>query len=302
MSSDSVVFAHSITCPSCGHRTSGYLEVIGDGKGTIVCPKCGAVITQTLPADSVPQIPPADFQSPVHPRVHISRHPGLYVQPKHAPRLDFADLARIAYAPARAFANLYLSTNLQRALALVVVFSIVSATASMLVTADMGEVLGYSSGDAFEMALQGVLSWIVSILAFLIFSVSAALIAKDVFGGRGEKGMTITLVGYCYPAYVLLSILLLAMFNIGFESLDLSQVDSWTHDELDQATAAGAALILVAMIGVSWLLWVVGTAVSVGNDISTGEGALTSILSGIIAGIVYILVGMVMRLPMGLSL
>jgi hypothetical protein len=42
--------------------------------------------------------------------------------------------------------------------------------------------------------------------------------------------------------------------------------------------------------------------VSVSNDISVGEGTLTTILSAIIAGVLYILVGAVMRLPMGLSL
>lgn len=302
MSSESVVFVHSMICPSCGHQTSGYLEPVGDGKGTASCPKCGATITQALPTNSIPQIPPVDFHSSVHPHVHISHYPGLYMQPRHAPRLDFADLVRIAYAPTKAFANLYLSSNLQRALALVVVFSIVSSLASILVTANMGEVLGYSTGDAFEMALQGFVSWIVSILAFLMFGVAAALIAKDVFGGRGERSMTLTLVGYCYPGYVLLSLLLLALFNVGFQGLDLSQVQDWTHEEQDQAIAAGAALIVVAFIGVVWLLWVVSKAVSVANDVSTGEAALTSILSAILAGIVYVVVGMVMRLPMGLSL
>lgn len=302
MSSESVVFVHGIRCPSCGLQTSAYMAVVGGGMGTTSCPRCGAAITQVLPTDSVPQIPPADFLSPVHPHVNISHYPGLYQQPKHAPRLDFADLVRIAYAPTKAFANLYLSTNLQRALALVVVFSIVSATASMLVTADMGEVLGYNTGDALEMALQGFVSWIVSVLALLIFGVSSAIIAKDVFGGRGEKSMTLALVGYCYPAYVFLSILLLSLFNVGFQGLDLSQVQDWTPAETNQAVAAGAALIVVAFVGLVWLLWVVSKAVSVANDLSTGEGAMTAIMSAIIAGIVYILAGMVMRLPMGLSL
>ena len=302
MSSESVVFVHSVTCPSCGLQTSRYLELAGDGKGTTSCPRCGALITQVLPANYVTQIPPADFNSPSHPSMHVSHYPGLYSQPKHAPRLDFADLVRIAYSPTRAFANLYLSTNLQRALALVVVFSIVSALASILVTADMGEVLGYSRGDAFEMAVQGFVSWIVSVLAFLIFGVTAALIAKDVFGGRGERSMTMALVGYCYPAYVLLSLLLLALFDVGFQGLDLSQVQDWTDQELDQAIAAGAALIIVAFVGVVWLLWIVSKAVSVSNDVSVGEGVLTSILAAILAGLVYLAVGSVMRLPMGLSL
>jgi hypothetical protein len=223
------------------------------------------------------------------------------MQPKHAPRLDFADLARIAYAPTKAFAGLYLSTNLQRALALVVTFAVLSSVAGTLVTANVGAVLGYSAGDAIEMALQGFVSWIVSLLAFMIFGVAAALIAKDVFGGRGERSMTLTLLGYCYPSYVLLSILLLVIFNVGFQGLDLSAVQSWTSEEMNQAILAGLILVVVAFIGLIWLLWVVSKAISVANDISTGEAALTAILSAIAAGVVYVLVGMVMRLPMGLS-
>jgi hypothetical protein len=114
--------------------------------------------------------------------------------------------------------------------------------------------------------------------------------------------MTLTLIGYCYPAYVLLSLLLLSLFNIGFQGLDLAQVQDWTQQELDQAIAAGAALVTVAFIGLVWLLWVVSKGISVANDISTGEGAMTSIMAVIIAGVVFILVGAVMRLPMGLSL
>ena len=298
----SVVFVHTIRCPKCGLQTSGYLEAVGDGNGVTTCPRCGAAITQPLPPHPVPQIPPADFHSPAHPHVHISHYPGLYDQPRHAPRLDFRDLVRIFYSPTKAFANLYLSTNLQRALAIVVVFSLASAAGSMLVTADMGKVLGYGTGDAIEMAFQGFVSWIVSVLAFLIFGVTAAAIARSVFGGRGERGMTLTLIGYCYPAYVLLSLLLLSLFNIGFQGLDLTQVQDWTHEELDQAIAAGAALVIVAFIGLIGLLWVVSKGISVANDISTGEGAMTSIMAVIIAGIVFVLVGTVMRLPMGLSL
>ncbi len=276
--------------------------MMGSGKGATTCPRCGASITQALPLHPIPQIPPADFHSPAHPHVHISHYPGLYNQPRHAPRLDFRDLARVFYSPTRAFPNLYLSTNLQRAIAIVVVFSLASAVGSIIVTADMGKVLGYDTGDALEMGFQGFVSWIVSILAFLIFGVSAAMIAKSVFGGRGERSMTLTLVGYCYPAYVLLSLLLLAMFNIGFQDLNLSQVQDWTQEELDQAIAAGTALIVVAFIGLVWLLWVVSKGLSVANDISVGEGAMTSIMAVIIAGIVFVLVGMVMRLPMGLFL
>ncbi len=302
MADERVVYLHDIKCPSCGNSHAGYVQILPDGMGGAMCDKCGATITVPLPRDYVVQLPPKDFAYPTHPHVHVTHYPGLYMQPKHAPRLDFADLVRIAYAPTKAFTNLYLTTNLQRALAIAIVFSILSAIVSILVTADMGEVLGYSTGDALTIAVGGFVSWAVSLLAFLVFGVVAAAVAKGVFGGRGERSATITLIGYTYPAYVLLSIVLLSIFTTGFQGLDLTDVHGWSDAELDQAIAAGLVLILVAFFGLAWLLWVVSKAISVANDISSGEGVLTATLSAIAAGVVYVFAGMVMRLPMGLFL
>jgi hypothetical protein len=302
MPEESVVYVSSMRCPSCGLVSSGYLQALGDGRGMAICPSCGTTITERLPSSYVPQVPPSDFNSPVHPSVHLSHYHGLYTQPRHAPRLDFSDLLRVAYTPKTAFQSLYLSTDLHRALALVLVFSILSAVVSILVTADMGELLGYDTGEALTLAFQGFISWIVSLLAFLIFSLTSALVAKGIFGGRGERSATITLLGYSYPAYVLLSVVMILTFNAGFQGLDFGMIDHWTDSQLDQAVAASAALLVVAMIGLTWLLWIVSSAVSVANDISAGEGAMSAVLAAIAAGIVYLLVGMVMRLPIGLSL
>lgn len=300
MMPESVVYVHSISCSSCGLLSSGYLQALGDGTGVTICPRCGTSIKQPLPAHYVTQIPPADFQSPIHPHVHISHYPGLYMQPKHVPRLDFSDLLRVSFSPAKAFSSLYLSTNLQRALAIVVLFSILSSVVSLFVTADMEQVLGYNRSDAFELAFRGFVSWMVSLLAFLIFGVTAAVVAKDVFGGRGERSATMMLTGYAYPGYVLLSMVLLLLFTVGFRGLDLARVQDWTSDELNQAIAAGTVLLVVALVGLIWLLWITSNAVSVANDISKGEAAMSCILAAIAAGVVYLSVGMVMRMPLGL--
>lgn len=301
MAGEFVVYVHHIKCPSCGLESPGYLRALGDGRGVTACPRCGTRITRELPQHYVPQIPPPSFEAPGHPHIRMSHYPGLYMQPKHAPRLDFVDLIRIGYSPTRAFTSLYLSTNLQRALALVVIFSIVSTVVSTLITADMAEVLGYGAADALELAFQGFVSWIVSLFAFLIFGTAAAVVAKEIFGGRGEKSSTIALLGYCYPSYVVLSIVLLVIFSVGFQGLDLTQAKEWTDAELNQAIVGGTLLLAVALIGVIWLITITSRAVSVANDISMGEGALSAILAVILAGIVYLLAGMVMRLPLGLS-
>lgn len=233
--------------------------------------------------------------------MRVSHYPGLYTQPKHAPRLDFSDLVRIMFSPTKACISLYLSTDLHRALAIVVLFSMVSTAASILVTADMGEVLGYSTGDMLQMLFEAAVTWVVSVLTFLIFGLAAAGIAKGVFGGRGERSATLTLLGYAYPAYTVLSILLLAIFSLGFRGLDMTNIQAWTPEELDQAVVAGGVLLTVALIGIAWLIWIASRAVGVANDVSNGEGALAAILASVVAGVVYLVVGAVMRLPMTLS-
>src|SRR5512136_1610517 len=268
MADESVVYVHTIVCPQCGLHSSGYLQAIGDGKGLTNCPRCGAAITQPLPAHYVSQIPPVDYNSPVHPHVHISHYPGLYNQPKHAPRLDFADLVRVTYSPTKAFVNLYLSANLERALVLVVAFTLVSVAASVLVTANMGDMFGYTTGDAIEMGLQASMDFVVSILAFLIFGLTASLISKSIFGGRGERSATMTLLGYCYPSYVLLSIVMLIVFRVGFQGLDLSRINDWTNAEIDQALVAGMILTVIAVLGLIWLLLITSKAIGVSNDIA----------------------------------
>jgi len=302
MIGETVAYVEHIKCQSCGLESPGYLQVVGGGKGVTVCPRCGSAITQELPQGYVSQIPPNDYHSPVHPHVHVSHYPGLYNQPKHAPRLDLADLFRIFVSPTKAFASLYLSTNLERALALVVLFSILSASSSTLITLDMSDVLGYSALDALESALQIFATWAVSMLAFLLFGLSAATVAKNFFGGRGERSSTMALVGYCFPAYVLLNIVFLVIFRVGFEGLDFTAIDTWTSSELDQSIIAGMVLFIAVLIGLIWLLVVVSRAISVANDVSTSEAALTAVLSSIVAAVVYIVVHMIIRLPLGLWL
>lgn len=302
MAGEQVVYVQDILCSSCGLHMHGYLQCLGDGRGMAVCPRCGANITQQLPPNCTLQLAPSDYDSPVHPHMRFSHYPGLYNQPKHAPRLDFADLVRIFYSPTKAFASLYLSTNLQRALALVVIFSVLSAVAGTIVTVSAGDVLNYDTKDVLELSFRGVVSWIVSLFAFLVFSSVAASAAKGVFGGRGERSMTITLLGYCYPAYVVLTVILLGIFTLGFHGLDLTNIDHWTGSQTNQAALSGTVLLVVLIAGLIGLLWAVSKAISVANDISTGEALLTAILAAIPAGLVFIVVGMVMRLPMGLML
>ena len=223
------------------------------------------------------------------------------MQPKHAPRFALAELLRAVYSPMRAFTALYLSTNVNRALVLVVLFAAISTVFSVAVTEDMADVIGYNASDALELVFQGIVNWIVILVSFLIFAVVAAMVSREVFGGRGEKGSTMALVGYCYPWLVLLTIVLLSIFTVGFEGLDLMDVQQWTDAEMGRAIAWGALLFVVALVGFIWLLVMVSRAIGVANDVSMVAGALSAVLAGAAAGIVSLVVRAVMSLPIGIS-
>lgn len=301
METDSVVYLRRVLCPSCGMHYAAYAQVAPGGKGIAVCPKCGTTVTQPLPPHYVAQIAPEDYVSPMHPSVRMTHYPGLYSQPKHPPRFDFSDLVKIMFSPVQAFTSLYLSTNLRRSMAIVLVFSMLSIFVSTLVTSEMAVVLGFDASDAFNLAIEASAAFLITIFSFLLLGLVTAWIAKVIFGGRGETSTTITLIGYCYPLYVVLSIIILAMFTVGFEGIDLTNMDAWTDAQMNQAIAWGMALLLVGVLGLGWILWIVGRAVSVANDISTGEGVLSAILGGVIAGALYLVAGAVMNLPLGLS-
>jgi hypothetical protein len=300
MSASAVTYFHDISCPKCGLKFSEYLEVEPDGTGKVACPRCGSMISQRLPLDYVPQIPADGYEDPAHPHVHHTHYPGLYAKPKLPARFDLVDLLKIGYSPSKAFTNLYLSTDLRRAMAIVLVFSMLSVGVSILVSVDMGDVVGYGARDAIELGVQAFLSWILSILTYMVFSMVAAGISTGIFGGRGERSATMTLVGYCYPAYVLLNIIMLLIFEIGFSGVGV-RIQEFTPDDLAQVSAGLAALIIAALVGLLWLLVIASSAISVANDTSMGEAGLTAVLSVAITGIIFLIVSAIVSLPLGLS-
>ena len=273
-----------------------------DDNGLATCPSCGASIVQRLPPDHVRQIPPHWYDASSGQVARQSRYPGLYEQPRHAPRLNLVNLVRIAVTPKRALLELFLSTDLRHAMFLVVVATTLYAVVGTAVTALMPEAIGLEDADSFELLALGALGWVIAVVSFLVFGLVSAIVSHEVFGGRGDKGATINLTGYCYPWFVLVTVVLLIIFAAGFGGLELSQIQDWSDAEMERAIVWGALLFVAAIAGLIWLLAIAGRAVSVANDISGGEGALSAIIGSIAAGLVSLAVSAIMRLPVGLTL
>lgn len=295
------MFSNSIRCPSCGTLTSGYLQLLGGGKGRAVCPRCGSAVVQDVPAGAIHQIPPPGFVEPGHAHARTSLRPWLYATPKEKPRLCPLEVLRAAYSPGRAFSRLYLCAGLKQALAMVVAFAVLSNVVSVVVTESMAEVIGYSATDALGAVLQGAAGVIVTVLSLLVFALVASLATREVFNGRGDRGSTITLVSYCYPWFVLVTVVLLAVFSAGFEGLALGRVDQWTEAEMERAIVYGALLLALFVASLGWLLWMVSRAIGVANDTSTGASALCAVIAAAVAGVVTVAAGIFIRLPIGLN-
>lgn len=302
MSSSSIVFSSAIRCGECGSIGSGYLQVTEDGSGIAKCPSCGSTIVQKLESGYVSQVPSHRFAPSGARASYDSRYPGLYTQPKHAPKLDLRNLFRLIARPRQSLSELYLSTDLKYAMFLVVLSTTVYAVVSTAVTGEMSEVLGVGDANAFELLVLGALGWVVAIISFLVFAVVSSIVSREVFGGRGDRSSTVVLAGYCYPWFVMVTLVLLTMFAVGFSGLELSQVQRWDDSEMERAVVWGAALLASAILGLIWLLSMTGRAVSVANDVSGGEGALSAVIGAIAAGLVSLMVGAVLRLPIGLTL
>ena len=98
-----------------------------------------------------------------------------------------------------------------------------------------------------------------------------------------------------------MTVALLAVFTAGFEGLNLDRVQHWTDAEMERAIVYGATLLAIAVAGIAWLLWVVSKAVGMANDVTTGSSALCAVLAAVAAGIVSLIVGVFVRLPIGIN-
>ena len=301
MPEDAVAFSSSLRCPSCGLQTSGYLKVSEGNKGVAICSRCGASIVQDINPGQIRQIPPQPYFAHSGADHKKSKYEGLYSQPKHAPRFAWVEMLRLPVSPRRALTTLYLSTDMRHAMILVALLTTMSIAFSTVITEEMAAVVGIDHLDALEMLFIGAVGWVVTLVSFLIFSIVSAIVAQEMFEGRGDKGATVTLVGYCFPWFVVVSIVLLSIFTAGFSGLELDRVQDWTDSEIERALTWGALLLVSAVLAVIWLLFLVGRAIGVANDISTAGGSLSAVIGAIAAGLVSLIVGMVLRLPIGIS-
>ena len=168
--------------------------------------------------------------------------------------MDIGNLLRLPLAPTNALRALFLSTDLKSAMILVLLAAIAYSIIGVSVTAEMSDVIGIERVNALEATALAILELIVALVSFLMFSVISAMVASKLFGGRGDKESTAALLGCCYPWFVVVSVTILLIFVGGFSGLELSHVEQWTDNEMDDAIVWGIALLIAAVVGLVWAL------------------------------------------------
>lgn len=254
-------------CKNCGRQIPS---------GVISCSICGTGEELTTPHYATTDTPLQEFSHKGGTRkLEGIYYPGLYSQPRSLEGLDKSALLSILYNPKKAFKSLYLSANLKGAVALLAVVSILVGTWSILWihVFNQSEILWIhvfyqsESPTALEW-FQAVELMSSTFVSLGLLAILGAFFLRKASRGRGDYRSSFILVAYVGPW--------VAAFGacIGFLS--------WESSSSLNVYFAFAGAILV------WLLWVWGTALSVANDVSVGQGVSAVFVAPIAVGIILL--------------
>ncbi|ODS38110.1 MAG: hypothetical protein A7316_01230 [Candidatus Altiarchaeales archaeon WOR_SM1_86-2] len=211
-------------------------------------------------------------------------------------------IPKVLYRPGEAFESVKEATTLKDGILLAFVFAaaglIISQTVSFFTTKSMG----FGAYDAFfkNMELLSFL-WIVIIIFQIIAAVVSVIavgwlsakLAKSLFKGVEDVQRTVGFLGYGQVisfVFVIINTVIFAGFLKDFFSSSF-----YFFPFSGNFWLAWGVLMLVELIGLVWMIYVNGTAVSVANNIKFLEGAVTYIISAIAVGIVL---WIIMAIPM----
>ena len=179
-------------------------------------------------------------------------------------RLEKSALLSIPYSPRKAFESLYLSGTLRGAVVIFISTSILVGAWSLL----KNHVFDQSAALEWPEAIQQG-SWIFITLGLI--AILGAYFSRRLYRGRGDYRSSLILMSFIAPWEFL--------FVVCFGFL------SW------EPTINLIGSLIVTGAFVVWMFWVCGTAISVANDISIGQGVTTVIIASYLCGIIIMFTG-----------
>lgn len=224
-----------------------------------------------------------------------SYYPELYRKPEQEHRLRFNALPKILFKPKEAFVEIYHNTGISQGIMVAIIICVLSSLISYGVGALSGYYYGGLGGGYYYYSGQFTTSTILSltfglaigiplsIVSLLATGWLSAKLAKAIGKGRDDVGKTIGFFGYA----TVMSLVISALIAILIASGVMSAYYSPEPGALPPGFFLGLAImVIIAIIGLIWGLWVNGTATSVANDVSVGVGVVSYFLAAIIIGII----------------
>jgi hypothetical protein len=178
--------------------------------------------------------------------------------------INFGILPKMLFKPREAFAQVQATAT--DGIILIVLFTII------------GKGLNYALGGTLE-----IVGSISNIIAFIIVAWLVAVIAKRFDKGKGDFGATLGLLGYTTFLGLVFAIVI-SILTIG-GIVAAGGVEGIVGNPAAIA-GAGILIAIIALVYFAWSLWLVGTAVSVANDISVWNAVGTYIVAAIVVGLV----------------
>ena len=308
-------------CPKCGFEVSDNSET---------CYNCDAVLIEPEPvkfeivkpgskgygyrktekiSNNKPPYPQYPYPPPYpsYPGYHYyppqyykqTHYPGLYQEPPQDPKLRLDLLFKILFWPKKAFRELYHQTTLREGIIIFILITIFSALVNfvnqlLLPAAMFGTYNSYNSFNTGSSVFQYIIPFIALPLGLLMLYLTgwlSAKFSKSIGRGFGDVDKTIGLFGYA--AIVGLVIGLIQLLMIGGMILARGPI---SEDYGGSALTSGNTFVFMAfmfiliILSFFWGLYVYGSAISVANDVSLGEGMVSYFIASLIIGIISVVI------------
>ena len=287
---------YTVTCPSCGTVPNGPIGYMSPYQGYYYCLGCKATVNIN---PDTGEVIPYDILAQRDYIVRKQHYPGLYESKKETPaKFTPSLLFKAMFKPKEAFVELYPITNMNIGIGLLITFAVLSSLISYLAY-EMSGLSNIAIGMGSELPISWVTLSIITLpLAVLSSLVVCWLSAKmsGFFKGRNDFKKTIALMGYAgMPGFIMG---LASSLVIATNLVTMPDYSDPTNLDIGALLAYAAIIGIISLVGLIWSLIVFGSAVSVANDVSFGEGIISyfgaSIVVGIIATIIMVPIVMLM--------
>ena len=272
---------YTVTCPYCGTVHNSPVSHMQHNQAYFYCRKCRTRVNINPDTGGV-----ISYDVWTEPNRNLKmNYPGLYEPRNEEPHFSPSHLIKAMYKPKEAFVELYHITDMKIGILLLIIFGALSSIISFLAQQISG-----SNNIAVGLGSELPLSWIVLTIISLPMAILSSIIVcwlaarmSEFFKGRNDARKTIALIGYAgMPGF------LLGLASSIFIATNFAQMPDYSDPaslDLNALLAYAAVMGIIGLVSLIWAMIISGSAVSVANDVSFGEGVLCYFAASLLVGI-----------------